>query len=776
MGQIIDVNYDWQYKLGFEDEDLDILTGNVQNVHLPHAPKSVLEKYKNEDNVQESLSCYYEKRIEIMKQEDEENIFLCFEGVKGELQLYINGLLAGERYSEYGYFEVNITKFIKYNAFNKISLVIKAKTGGYIYAPVYLKRRASAYIDNVFVTTKNVLEEEKEVDVAITIAGLLEGMNVQAAVMNKKGNVIANAVSDPLRSLELTLNMKMKDVEIWDVEDPELYDLHVFLQYDAHIIDEMIIPFGFRQTEFKTDGFYLNGRKLKICGVSRGEGVEIGNYMPTKALEDSDACIIKRELNMNMVKVTKESITPSFLKKCDELGLLVFLELPKWTQREGVLDEESVHIREFTNFIKVYRNYTGLVIWGLGIIEEPNSYERNMHQILKRLDPARAIGGQTQKEELIDVYTYIDYTYTDAGDGLENPDKVAPNSEIPYLVSSHTGPLFPTKSFDTEERRTEYALRHMRILDEAYEGERICGVIASSFVDMAMETYVGARRKICYTGLLDCDRQLKSVAYAYGSQQDEHLVMEVSSNMQGEEGNIAGGIYVFTNCDKVKFYKDEVCIGEFYPDKDEFPHLAHPPIYIDDYIGNSLVTAEGYSVKDAAFMKKILMAMANHDGDLPLEIKGKLMLARFKSKMDKETINHLYQKYILASENPQTRYIFEGYIGEEKVATLIKGGYTPARIIAEAERHDLIHGETYDVTRISIKVVDQYGNVLPYINDVIRTETTGSVEIIGHTYQSLVGGTLAVYVKTKGEVGTGVVSIKSNELGEGQLIFQVAKK
>ena len=48
MGQIIDVNYDWQYKLGFEDEDLDILTGNVQNVHLPHAPKSVLEKYKRD--------------------------------------------------------------------------------------------------------------------------------------------------------------------------------------------------------------------------------------------------------------------------------------------------------------------------------------------------------------------------------------------------------------------------------------------------------------------------------------------------------------------------------------------------------------------------------------------------------------------------------------------------------------------------------------------------------------------------------------------------------
>lgn len=778
MGKIIDINFDWQYKLNFEEDDLDILTGDVHNVHLPYLPKIDLNKYKNDVSATdgEILTSYYEKHIEIIKDEKEENIFLCFEGIRGEVQLYINGILARARYSDYGYFEANITKFIKYNAFNKISLVLKGKTGGHIYAPVYLKHKSAAYIESAAITTKNVLEIEKEVDVAVEIVGLVEGMNVQAAVMDHKGNVIANAVSGPLRSLELTLNMKTEKAEVWDVEDPVLYNLHIFLQYDAHIVDEMVIPFGFREAKFKTDGFYLNGRKLKLCGVSRGDGLESANYSSIPALEISDAFMIKNELHMNMVKVTKESITPSFLKKCDELGLLIFMELPKWVHQEGLLDEESVHSRELTNFIKAYRNYTGLVLWGLGTIEYANAYEKQMYKLLKKLDPTRAIGGQTQDETLIDVYTYADCTYTDGGNGLENPDRVAPNSEIPYLVSSHTGPLFPTKSFDTEERRTEFALRHMRILDEAYESERICGVIASSYVDMAEATYLGGRRKICYTGLLDCDRQFKLAAYAYASQQDEHLVMEVSSNMQGEEGSVAGGIYIFTNCDKVKFYKDEVYIGEFYPDKEEFPHLVHPPIYIDDYIGESLVTEEGYSLKDAAFVKSILMAMATHEGELPLDIKGKLMLARFKSKMDKETINRLYKKYILASENPKTRYIFEGYRGEEKVGTVIKGGYTPARIIAEAQRHDLMINETYDATRISIKVVDEYGNLLPYVNEVIRIETTGSVEIIGHTYQSLVGGSLAVYVKTKGEVGTGIVSIKSNELGEGQLIFQVNRK
>lgn len=776
MGQIIDINFDWQYKINFEDEDLDVLNGEVQNVDLPYLPKKILNKNNVAPIEDEMLSSYYEKRIEIMKEEEEENVFLCFEGIRGKVQLYINGILAKERYSDYGYLEANITKFIKYNAFNKISVVVKGETGGHIYAPVYIERKATAYIESVAITTKNVLELEKEVDVDIEIVGLVEGMNVQVAIMDNKGNVIANAVSTPLRSLEIKLSMQTMKAKVWDIDNPVLYNLHVFLQHDAHIVDERIIPFGFREVQFQTDGFYLNGNKLKLCGISKGEGLELANYTPIPAMEISDACIIKNELHMNIVKITKEAITPSFLKKCDELGLLICIDVPKWTKQEGLLDEESVHKREFTKFVQAYRNYTSLILWSVGKIEKADEYEKQIHQILKQVDPIRAIGGGTQDESLIDVYMYADHTYIDGGNGLENPDKVAPNSEIPYLVIDHTGPVFRTKSFDTEERLTEYALRHMRILDEARESERICGVIASSFVDMAIPTYLEARRKTCYTGILDCDRQFKLPAYAYASQQDERLVMHVSSNMQGEEGSVAGGIYVFTNCDKVKFYKDEICIGEFYPDKEEFPNLVHPPIYINDYIGESLVTEEGYSPKDAAFMKTVLMAMATQDGELPLDIKGKLLLARFKSHMDKENINRLYEKYILAHENPKTRYVFEGYKGEEKVGTIIKGGYTPARIIAEAERHDLNLGKTYDTTRISIKVVDEYGNLLPYVNDVIRIETTGAVEIIGHTYQSLVGGTLAVYVKTKGEVGTGIVSIKSNELGEGQLIFQVTRK
>ena len=772
MEKIIDINYDWQHKKTFEEEDLDILSGKIQVVSFPHVEQPVLDidKYKNG-----KLISYYEKRIEIMKvEEDEENVFLAFEGIRGEARLYINGILAGKRHSEYGPFEVNITKFVKYNGFNKISLVLEHEAGGAVYGLAQLKRKASAYIDNAMITTKNILDVDKEVEVSVVISGLIEGMNVQAAIMDAKGNVVANAVTNPLRSLEINLNMKVADAEVWDIEDPVLYKLHIFLQYEAHILDEMEIPFGFRQTAFKADGFYLNGRKVKLCGVTRGSGLEASNYKPFPVLEETDAISIKRDLGMNIVKIEKESLSLSFIRKCDEIGLLTYIELPDWQESKEVLDEESTHLREMTSFIKAYRNYTSLILWGLGTIEKEDSFKRNLSSLLKKIDK-KAIGGQAEDKHLIDVYTHRAYPHLEWETGLTEPDKIVQNQEIPYLVLNHWD--FHAKSFDNETYRNEHALQHMRILDEVYGNSRMAGMINESFVDNSELTYIGGRKKVNYTGLLDTERQIKLAGLAYGSQQAYMPILEVSRNLQGSETahGLAGELYVYTNCDKVKLYRNEVFVGEFYPDKETFPSLSHPPIIIDDYLGNVLSEVEGFSQKEATYIKTILMSMTNQNGKISLATKSRLVFGKFLSRINQNVIHALYQKYILGVGSPNVCYQFEGYKDDEKVMTVTKGEYTPVHIMADTARHQLVVGKTHDVTPIIIKVIDAYGNIIPYVNDVVRIETTGAVEIIGYTYQVLVGGRLTVYVKTTGDVGTGVVSIKSNELGEGQLIFQVQK-
>ena len=40
------------------------------------------------------------------------------------------------------------------------------------------------------------------------------------------------------------------------------------------------------------------------------------------------------------------------------------------------------------------------------------------------------------------------------------------DSKIPYLVSAHTGHMYPTKRYDNEEQRLEQAMRHVKVMNK----------------------------------------------------------------------------------------------------------------------------------------------------------------------------------------------------------------------------------------------------------------------------------------------------------------------
>ena len=53
------------------------------------------------------------------------------------------------------------------------------------------------------------------------------------------------------------------------------------------------------------------------------------------------------------------------------------------------------------------------------------------------------------------------------GAGRKPKKKVSPNRSKAFLISEHSGHMFPTKSFDSWQRRQEQAQRHMRVLNDA---------------------------------------------------------------------------------------------------------------------------------------------------------------------------------------------------------------------------------------------------------------------------------------------------------------------
>jgi beta-galactosidase len=311
----------------------------------------------------------------------------------------------------------------------------------------------------------------------------------------------------------------------------------------------------------------------------------------------------------------------------------------------------------------------------------------------------------------------------------------------------------------------------------------------------------GSGDRICYHGVMDMFRNPKMAASIYSSQQEETPVLELSSTMDiGEHpGCNRGDTWIFTNADSVKMYKNGTFIKEYTKDNSPYRHLVHPPILIDDYIGDQLITNEGFSKKQSDLLKEIFKYVSQHGmNDLPVDIKAKAarLMAVYHMKMQDAT--DLYTKYVGDWGGKSTTYKFEAVKNGEVVKTIYKAPMRSVFLTANSDKevlHDVklsgseftdnaaaelsdLTPTSYDVAAVRIQVVDDNGNVLPFFNDPVTLELkskNGAAEIIGPKVISLSGGVGGTYIKTTGVEGEAELIIRSEQAGEVTLSFTVSK-
>ena len=119
--------------------------------------------------------------------------------------------------------------------------------------------------------------------------------------------------------------------ELWSPSTPKLYTVRTTLTdqsgTELHSLD---VRTGFRQAEFKLDGFHLNGKPFKLFGLNRHQLFPYLGMAANERLQRRDAELLKTTLNCNMVRCSHYPQSPHFLDACDELGLMVWEEPPGW--------------------------------------------------------------------------------------------------------------------------------------------------------------------------------------------------------------------------------------------------------------------------------------------------------------------------------------------------------------------------------------------------------------------------------------------------------------
>ena len=746
MNNLVKYNQSWTFHQGFNDQWVTSFVAG-EDVTLPHNAVDLPYNYFDEADYQKPFT--YQKIIVWDAAFDGKEISLIFDGAMADSVVYLNGEEIGAHADGYTPFEMRLTGKLNQGE-NLLTVKIDGSenpdippfgdridylTYAGIYRDVWLKVVDPISIGNIKIETAHELTDSKSLSVRCDVYNpqkLAVSGIVSAKLLDMDDDLIAQ-VEGEISSDSATLSFSdLADLSLWDVDNPTLYKLQVTLKSGDHH-DVVSDEFGFRTAEFKPEGFFLNGRLLKIIGLNRHQSFPYAGYAMGKAAQEKDADIMKNMLKCNLVRTSHYPQSKYFMQHCDRIGLLVFEEIPGW-QHIGDEGWKQISVDNVQRMIERDWNHPSIILWGVRINESADDHDfyTETNKLAHELDSTRQTGGVRcidNSEFLEDVFTMNDFVQGQDELPFVNHGRIALRDQqqttglkdnVPYMVTEYNGHMFPTKKQDQEDRLAEHVLRHLSVLNASYGDDHIAGCIGWCMFDYNTHADFGSGDRICYHGVLDMFREPKFAAYAYSSQcdpSDEVILRPVTIWARGER-NICGvlPLIVLSNVDEIKVRYGDTYSESLKPDRVNYPHLPHPPFILNlEHFG-----AEGM-------------------GEWGLKWEGAEVIGYIDGK---QVAHHEFTR------DPQ-----------------------PTTLQVEPDM-TIISADDQDEVRLMVRALDQVGNVMPFFNERIHVELSGPASIIGPSELSLRGGTTGFWLRSNGQVGLISAKVIGERLGSVTIEIQ----
>ena len=738
MRSVTAFNDGWMFHQGFSTA-LTTALAPGEAVSLPHNAVELPFSYFDERTCQHAFT--YQKAFDADPAWGDQEVTLVFDGAMADAVVYLNGEQLVAHKDGYTPFEARLTGRLKAGtnlvtvkidgsenpAIPPFGATIDYLTYAGIYRDAWLRVTSPVSIANIKIEAPDALAARKTVKLSIDLAnprGLPLSGSLTATLRDADGRTVgSNSASVVAVRTEITIG-GLEGLALWDLADPRLYAAEITLDAPQGS-DSYTSRFGFRTAEFTADGFRLNGKPVKLRGLNRHQSFPYAGYGLGRSAQERDAEIIKRQLHCNIVRTSHYPQSPWFLDACDRLGLLVLEEIPGW-QHIGDAGWKAESVQNVRRMITRDWNHPSIVMWGVRINESRDDHDfySETNRVAHELDAARQTGGIryiTESELLEDVYTINDFILGNEELGGNRPrTALRPQQEVtgldhkvPYLITEYGGHMYPTKSFDQEQRQAEHVRRHLEVLNAAHGDPSISGSIGWCAFDYNTHKDFGSGDRLCHHGVMDMFREPKFAAYAYASQcePDEEIILEPVTFWARGERNIGGilPLIVLTNCDEVELRYGNHPGKRVGPDREAFPHLPHAPVVID----RRHFTAEELG----------LWGMRWDDG------------------------------------------VLTGYVGGKAVKEVRLIADPVATTLAVVPDRSQISALGKDCVRVMVRALDQVGRKLPFLMEPVEIEVTGAGRRVGPALVPLRGGSTGFWVESTGTPGPITVRVKSPRFG-----------
>ncbi len=418
--RLISFNEDWWYWENNATEiEQAVANADWQPIQIPHT-WNAHDTVDSAPGYRRSASWY--KKVLPSDQINADGLTqIYFEGANYESQVYLNGQLVGEHIGGYLGFTFDLTPMIRVDEDNVLlvrvsnrynpNLIPSQKSDFFLYGGItrdtWIKHVPDTHIKHTLISTPEVSAKSAstvldiQIDAKQTSQSELTVTLIDPSQNTALSKTQAVNLKQGIHSYRIAMD-SLDDPQLWSPDNPALYTVEVSLSIynvkthtDSHRI-------GYRWFEMKPHkGFFLNGERLLIRGTHRheehaGVGAAMSNQM-----HRNDMQMIK-DLGANFVRLGHYPQDPEVYRAADELGLLIWDEIPWCRGGKGGAEWEQNTEYALRTMINQNYNHPSIVFWSLGNemyweedfpgggrTEVINPYLTKLHNIAKSLDPKR---------------------------------------------------------------------------------------------------------------------------------------------------------------------------------------------------------------------------------------------------------------------------------------------------------------------------------------------------------------------------------------------------
>lgn len=663
-------------------------------------------------------TAWYRKHFTLDKSTSGKKVFIQFDGVYINSDVWINGHHLGNHPNGYTAFGYDLTAFLNpVGKENVIAVEVKNEgdnsrwySGSGIYRHVWLSVINPTHIENwgVQIVSNKVSEQSGEISISTKIENSKADISLTTELYSTDNKLVATNTKQISNENKVEQTIILKNPKLWDIENPNLYKAKIILKQNGKIIDEYTQNFGVRDIHFDAEtGFTLNGKNVKLKGGNIHHDNGPLGAMAIDRAEERKIELLKKN-GYNAVRFAHNPYSAELLDACDRLGILVINEAFDMWNINKTPDDYADYFKDWwqkdlTSMIQKDFNHPSVIMWSIGNelpeVVDSLGYEtsRKLADFARNLDTSRPITAAIPFHIPLLKRKKWDAT----APSFDALDVGGYNYATQYYEGDHK--KFPKRIMMATEYFPPKALENW---DYVEKNPYIIGVFSWAAIDYLGEAGIGLAR-------------LKPTNEKVGGFLETHMAPEwpIFNSYTGE-------LDLIGNKKSASYYLDVVWR------RSKIEMLVHRPIlagkreiagfygFPDELKSWTWTGRENDSLQVRVFTRS---------SSVKLELNGKIIA---ENTLEKGSITATFKVPYVSG-----KLVARCYDGDKEVAseTLTTAG-KPVAIRLKADRQT-IKASKKDLAYIDIEIIDAAGNVVPSLDDVLvkyKIEGNGKIIAVGN--------------------------------------------